>query len=103
MSRIILFLCISICSLAVFAGEAEDLANIQKQLNAEVMAKPFSVADEARVDAYIKNAMKKDLKPPVSPPSFWRPGYTCANLYGYAWHYYRDCRYHYRYYGRYWW
>jgi len=86
----------------VWAGEEEDLAEMQRQLNAEVMAQPFDPDDVARVDAYIEQAMKEDLKPRTKPPSYWRPGYTCANIYNRGYRAWRDCRYHYRYYGRYW-
>lgn len=86
---------------AVFAGDAEDLQKYQKQLNSEVMAQPFAVADDAKVDAYIKEAMKKNLTPPKYEGTHWRPGYTCRNLLRYSWREYRNCRYYYRYYGRY--
>jgi hypothetical protein len=86
---------------AAMAGDKEDMAEMQKQLNAGVMAKPFSVEDEAKIDAYVKDAMKKDLKPKESAPSYWQPGWTCNNLYGHYYDY-RDCRYYHRYYGRYW-
>ena len=84
----------------VSAGEAEDLAEMQKKLNAEVMDKPFSVEDSAKIDAYIKDAMKKDLKPRERPPARWKRGGTCADLHVY--NEYRDCLYYYRYHGRYW-
>lgn len=88
---------------AAFANEEEEMAAMQRQLNAEVMEKPFSAADEAKVSAYMKDAMAKDLKPEVrKAPSYWRPGYTCANIYSYGWSTYRNCRYYHRYYGRYW-
>lgn len=86
---------------AAMAGDKEDMAEMQKQLNAGVMAKPFSVEDEAKIDAYVKDAMKKDLKPRESAPSYWQPGWTCNNLYGHYYDY-RDCMYYHRYYGRYW-
>lgn len=84
----------------VFAGDAEDRAEMQKKLNQGVMEQPFSVEDTAKIDAYIKDAMQKDLKPQQKPPRSWRPGYTCANLHDY--YEYRNCLYYYRYYGRYW-
>ncbi len=86
-----------------FAGtDEEDLAAMQKQLNAQVMQKPFSVEDQAKVDAYIKDAMKKDLKPKEQRPEHWRPGYTCMDLWRYSYYEYRDCYFYHRYYGRYW-
>ncbi len=88
---------------AVFANEDEEMAAMQRQLNAEVMEKPFSAADEAKVTAYMQDAMAKDLKPEVrKAPSYWRPGYTCANIYSYGWSAYRNCRYYRSYYGHYW-
>ncbi len=88
---------------SVMASEEDEMAAMQRKLNAEVMEKPFSVADEKKIDAYIKDAMKKDLKPAVSKaPKFWKPGYTCASIYSYGWSYYRNCRYYRHYYGRYW-
>lgn len=85
------------------ASEEDEMASMQRRLNAEVMEKPFSVEDEKKIDAYIKDAMKKDLKPPVTKaPNFWKPGYTCASIYHHGWNHYRSCRYYRRYYGRYW-
>ena len=86
----------------VFASEEDDLAEMQRQLNADVMAQPFDPSDVAKVDAYIEEALKDDLKPVTKKPDWWRPGYNCRNAYSYGYRYYRDCRYHYRYYGRYW-
>ncbi len=87
----------------LLASEEDEMAAMQKRLNAEVMEKPFSVADEKKIDEYIKSAMKKDLKPTVNKaPKFWKPGYTCASIYNRGWNYYRSCRYYRHYYGRYW-
>ncbi len=89
---------------AVFAGDAEDMAEMQRQLNKEVLEKPFSVADQAKIDAYVQDAAKKNLKPIEQPPANWnwQPGYTCASIYNYGWRAYSDCAYYHRYYGRYW-
>lgn len=85
------------------AQSAEDLAAMQKQLNQQVLEKPFSVEDEKKIDAYIQDAMKKDLQPEVkNAPDYWQPGYTCANIYSYGWRAYRNCRYYLRYHGSYW-
>jgi hypothetical protein len=86
------------------AGTAEDRERelMQQQLNQQVMAAPFSVEDQARIDAYVKNAMEKDLKPVPNPPPYWRRGYTCDSIRGYGWRAYGDCYYYHRYYGRYW-
>lgn len=101
---------IGFCITAVQANEdteaqkrKEAMAEMQRRLNAEVMEKPFSVEAEGKIDAYIKEAMAKDLKPAVKEaPSFWRPGYTCRDIYHHGWNYYRNCRYYHRYHGRYW-
>ena len=85
---------------SVWAEDDKELEEMQKKLNSQVMEKPFSVEDTAKIDAYIKDAMRKDLKPNATPPASWRRGYTCANLHNY--NEYRDCLYYYRYYGRYW-
>lgn len=88
---------------AAVADEDAEMAAYQAQLNAQVMEKPFSVEDEAKIDAFVKSAMEKDLKPDVSSkPASWRPGYTCADIYRVSWSAYRNCRYYHRYYGRYW-
>jgi len=84
------------------ASDEDDMAEMQKRLNAEVMQKPFSVEDAAKVDAYVKDAMKKDLKPKQAAPKTWRPGYTCRDLWNYSYYDYRDCVYYHRYYGHYW-
>lgn len=99
-----ILLTFSLFSTAVFAlSEEEEMAAMQRQLNKEVMEKPFSAADEAKVEAFMKSAMQKDLKPEQNTaPSFWRPGYTCRDIYRYGWRHYRNCRYYHRYYGRYW-
>lgn len=89
--------------MTAFADEASDLADMQRQLNANVMAKPFDPGDAAKVDAFVKEAMKKDLKPPVTKaPTFWRSGYTCRDVYRYGYAHYRNCVHYHRYYGRYW-
>jgi hypothetical protein len=84
------------------AAPPTEMERMQQQLNEQVMAAPFSVEDQARIDAYVKNAMQKDLKPVQRAPSYWRPGYTCDSIRGWGWRPYADCSYYYRYYGRYW-
>ena len=96
---------LAVCLLAntAYAQTDEELAAMQRQLNAQVMEKPFSVEEEAKIDAYVKESMAKDLKPEVKKaPSYWKPGYTCADIYSYGWRTYRNCRYYRRYYGYYW-
>jgi hypothetical protein len=87
-----------------WAGEAEEMAEMQKQLNAEVMSKPFDPGDPAKIDAYIEDALANDIQPVTQPPSYWQPGYTCGYIrqYRYDYNTYRNCLYHHRYYGRYW-
>jgi hypothetical protein len=85
-----------------FASDEEDMADMQKKLNAEVMQKPFTLEDAARVDAYVREAMKNNLRPIQTPPKDWRPGYTCNDLWRYSYDEYRDCFYYHRYYGHYW-
>ncbi len=97
---------VALCAIGIFplatvlAGDDKDLEEMQKKLNQGVMEKPFSVEDTAKIDAYIADAMKKNLKPQEKPPDSWRPGYTCENLHNY--YEYRNCLYYHRYYGRYW-
>ncbi len=88
-------------STTVFANEEDDLAEMQKQLNAETINKPFLAEQPEKVDAYIKEAMKKNIKPVEYEGTHWRRGYTCHNLLRYSWHEYRNCRYYHSYYGRY--
>ena len=109
---------------AAFAGDVEDMAEMQRQLNKEVMGKPFSAGDVAKVDAEVADAMKRYIKPPERPPSMWgsgvlgagilgsailgsailgwRPGYTCAPAYNFGWRGYGGCGYDYRYHRPYW-
>ena len=89
---------------AVFASDEDDMAEMQRQLNKEVLEKPFSVADQAKIDAYVQDAMKKNLQPIENPPANWnwQPGYTCANIYNYGWHAYSQCAHYHHYYGHYW-
>ncbi len=95
---------VGIYALPILAGDEEDMAEMQKRLNQEVMDKPFSVEDQSRIDAYMEEAVKKNLKPIERPPENWnwRPGYTCASIYNYGWQAYSQCAYYHRYYGRYW-
>lgn len=87
--------------LSAFASEEDDMARMQEQLNQEVMSKEFLAEQPEKVEAYIKEAMKKNLKPPEYAGTHWRRGYTCRDLLRYSWYEYRNCRYYYRYHGRY--
>jgi len=93
---------LSLCSQMLLADDEEDMAEMQRQLNADVMAEPFDASDAAKVDAYIKKSMEADIKPRTAAPNYWQPGYSCRDIRRYSYRDYRDCRYHYRYYGRYW-
>lgn len=97
------FFLASLLAASVFADSEEDeMAAMQRQLNSEVMAQGFDPGDQAKLDAYMADALKKDIKPVANPPSYWRPGYTCNNIYSYGYRAWRNCRYYHRYYGRYW-
>lgn len=87
---------------AVFASDEDDMAEMQRKLNKQVVEKPFSVEDAAKIDAYVADALKKNVKPRPQAPEYWQPGYTCANLWSHSYYDYRDCAYYHRYYGRYW-
>jgi len=94
---------IALVPLSAFSQSEEEMRAMQRNLNKEVLEKPFSVESEEKIDAYVKDAMKKDLKPETKKaPEFWRPGYTCRDIYHRGWRHYRNCRYYLRYYGYYW-
>lgn len=85
-----------------FSGEmTQEMQEMQKQLNNEVLSQPFSVADEAKVQAYISEAQRRGEVPPPYRGKHWRPGYTCHNLRAYSYQEYLSCRYYYHFYGRY--
>lgn len=84
-----------------FATEEDDLAEMQRKMNQEVMDKPFLAEEPEKVEAYIKDAMKKDLKPTEYTGTHWRSGYTCHDLLRWSWYEYRNCSYYHRYHGRY--
>lgn len=83
------------------AGEKEDMEAMQKQLNQNVLERPFNPGDRATIDAYLEKA-KKDGTPPVQvrPPATWQPGWTCNNLM-YSYYQYQNCLHYYQYYGYY--
>lgn len=87
---------------AVFAGDEDKMAEMQRQLNKRVMEKPFSVEDAAKINAYVADAMAKGLKPVEQAPSYWQPGFTCTDLWSRSYYDYRNCAHYHRYYGRYW-
>ena len=85
----------------VFANEEDEMAAMQRKLNAEVMEQPFLAEEPEKVEAYIQESLKKKIKPPPYTGIYWRPGYTCHDLLRHSWREYRNCMYYYRYYGHY--
>ena len=85
---------------SAFASEEDDMAEMQKKLNAETFDQPFLAEQPEKVEAYIQEAMKKGIKPMEYDGTHWRRGYTCHDLLRYSWREYRNCRYYYRRYGR---
>lgn len=75
--------------------------SLQDTLNEQVINKPFDPDNPANLEAYLDNAVKKGVKPPIEPGIHWRPGYTCNNLLPYPYQEYRNCMLYYRYYGCY--
>lgn len=84
-----------------FASDEDDMAEMQRQLNSDVMSQPFLAEQPEKVDAYIQESLKKKVVPPEYTGSNWQPGYTCRDLLRYSWNEYRNCRYYHRYYGYY--
>jgi hypothetical protein len=85
-----------------YGGETNnDMNKMQEELNKEIMSKPFSVADEAKVKAYIEDAQRRGEVPQPYTGKHWKPGYTCADLRPYSYREYLACRYYHSYYGRY--
>jgi hypothetical protein len=93
---------LAVLSFSVPNSRAENISDLQKQLNDEVMQKSFSVENEANLNAYIEEATRKGQPPRTEPSKYWRKGYTCADLRRYSWTDYRDCSYYHHYYGYYW-
>lgn len=88
-------------SVAIAASDNDEMATMQKKLNAEIMEKEFFAEQPEKVEAYIKEAMEKELKPEEYMGIYWRRGYTCRDLLRHSWREYRDCRYYHRYHGHY--
>lgn len=103
MSRLtfLLYALLLMFNVSAFASDEDELEKMQQQLNQEVMGKEFLAEQPEKVEAYIKEAMEKNLKPPEYVGTHWRRGYTCRDLLRYSWREYRNCRYYYRYHGRY--
>jgi len=83
------------------AADKDEMEAIQKKYNTEIMEKEFFAEQPDKVEAFIKEAMEKDLKPLEYTGIYWRVGYTCRDLLRYSWREYRDCRYYHRYHGHY--
>jgi hypothetical protein len=94
-------MCFYLASAAYGDEMTNDMKKMQEQLNNEVLSKPFSVADEAQVKAYIEDAQRRGEVPPPYTGKHLKPGYTCAQLRPYSHREYLACRYYYFYYGRY--
>ena len=82
-------------------GKDAEIEKMQRQLNKEVLEKPFFAEEPAKVDAYIKEATKNHIKPLEYTGNNWRAGYTCHDMLRYSWVEYRDCSYYRHYHGRY--
>lgn len=84
-------------------SKADAMAEMQKQLNAQTMSRPFDPGVASEIDAELDQLIQKGQKPKVlQAPPYWRPGYTCRNAWRYSRQAYYNCRHYYRYYGRYW-
>jgi hypothetical protein len=94
------------CAAAIAADDAEKAREeMQRQLNQQVMSAPFNAGDIKKAESYAEEAKKQGVVPVPQPPRYWAPGWTCANLTGYAYYNYgdyRNCIYYHHYYGRYW-
>jgi hypothetical protein len=79
----------------------DEMKKMQEHLNNQVLSKPFSVADEAQVKAYIEDAQRRGEVPQPYTGKHWRPGYTCYDLRPYSYREYLACRHYYFYSGCY--
>lgn len=105
--RIVIRLLMSVTLIAGFGHVAADtpkdqeLMHTQRQLNKEVLEKPFYAEDPQKVEAYIKEASKNHIKPTEYSGPHWQAGYACHDMLRYSWIEYRNCSYYHHYYGRY--
>jgi hypothetical protein len=86
-------------------AQQQTREEMQKALNAQVMASPFDPGDVKKAEAYAEEAKKQNIQPVATPPAYWVPGWTCGNMIGYGGYLYGDyraCVYYHHYYGRYW-
>jgi hypothetical protein len=106
----VLVACLAFALGPMRAGAADKDADaareeMQKALNKEVMASPFNAGDINKATAYALDAKKQGLVPVPQGPTYWQPGWTCANMTVspyYSYSSYRNCVYYHHYYGRYW-
>jgi hypothetical protein len=101
------FLLAALTCLTAHATDEPDKAReeMQRALNERVMAQPFNPGDIQKAQAYAEQAKKERVKAVTVPPTYWLPGWTCANLTvypAYAYTDYRNCVYYFHLYGRYW-
>lgn len=80
----------------------DEMAEMQRKLNQQVMERPFAFRNEQDVERYIEKTLKSGKAPDVRPGKHWRRGYTCADLRIHSLHEYANCLAYYRYYGKYW-
>jgi len=67
-------------------GWAQDISEIQRQFNAEILNKPFSVSTDAELTSALKEATQKG-KSNIAPnptPACVGPGCTTGGNYGYG-------------------
>lgn len=105
MKRIVLACLAAACGAAGAQTPDQTREEMQKQLNQQVMNSPFNAGDVKKAENYAEDALRKGIQPVGTPPQYWQPGWTCANLTGYAYYNYADyqnCVYYHRYYHRYW-
>jgi hypothetical protein len=84
---------------AAYAGARDEDAKraMQEKLNTDTINRGFDPGDYKQLEADLDEAVKKGVKPPMSPGPHWRPGYTCGSVSPYYWEY-RNCLLYYRYY-----
>jgi hypothetical protein len=102
-----LFVLVALLTTHAMAAGKDDKAreDMQKQLNNQVMSAPFNAGDIDKAEEYAAGAKAKNIQPVARPPTYWAPGWTCANLTTYAYYNYgdyRNCVYYHHYYGYYW-
>lgn len=99
-------LILAVLCLASARAPAETEAEaMQRQLNQQVMAAPFNAGDIDKAAAEADVMLKNKVRPVTVAPSYWQPGWNCGYMTSYQYYNYsdyRNCVYHYRYYGRYW-